>query len=379
MKKVGIMTWYAYENYGTVLQAAALNRVIGGLGYDAVDIAYDPKLGSRSHEKPKRGLFDRLVGKFKFYLGSRPISNIDRTKKFADFIKKAIPLSADVCSMDYLSSLNCEYDAFVCGSDQIWSPRCFDPTYYLSFVDDERKLIAYAPSFGCDSLDDFRSASEIYDLLSRFSHIAVRETAAAAIVKKATGMVPPVVLDPTLLLSANDWRGYSAPLVEGDGYCLVYFLGSDRENWEAARRIAKEKGLRIVVVPVFQRDCRRGECEDRAIGPAEFLSLIDNADLVCTDSFHGMVFSTIFERKFIAFERFDPRSPESQNTRVYSYLNLIESRRVLLSRSRLSEWRDFIDVSLDYGAVAHRIEELRSESMGYLKDSLKLAVEEVVK
>lgn len=379
MKKVGIMTWYAYENYGTVLQAAALNRVIGGLGYDAVDIAYDPKLGSDSHEKPKRSLVDRLVGKFKYYLGARPISDIDRTKKFADFIKKAIPLSSDVCSTGCLSSLNCVYDAFVCGSDQIWSPRCFDPAYYLSFVDDERKLIAYAPSFGCDSLDDFRSASEIIGLLSRFSHIAVRETAAAAIVKRATGMVPPVVLDPTLLLSADDWRGYSAPLIEGDEYCLVYFLGSDRENWEAARRIAKEKGLRIVAVPVFQRDCRRGECEDRAIGPAEFLSLIDNADLVCTDSFHGMVFSTIFERKFIAFERFDPRSPESQNTRIYSYLDLIESRQVLLSRSMLSEWRDFIDVSLDYGTVAHRIEELRSESMGYLKDSLRLAVEEVVK
>lgn len=373
LKQVGIMTWYSYENYGSVLQAVALNQVIGQMGYRAIDIAYDPLLGRSTHEIPHRSTLRRCINKAKRLAGYIPIVSDERSCLFRDFVYSSIELSEDVGSKDELANFASRYDAYVCGSDQIWSPRCFDSSYYLDFVDHTSHMVAYAPSFGCDDLEPFVAASEIGRLLNRFKYIGVRESTAVDIVEKCTGVKPPVVLDPTLLLDADTWTGYASPVNEDGPYCLVYFLGDDACNWKAARALAKKNGLRIVAIPVFKRDRRRSVSARYPIGPAEFLWLLSHAALVCTDSFHGMVFSTIFKRPFFAFERFDPNSGESQNTRVYSFLDLAGAGDRLLPRSALKSCQDFAEIYSDFTEASKRIEKKRMESLEYLRDALERA------
>lgn len=368
-----IMTWYTYCNYGTALQAVALNRVISSFGYDARDLAYDPALGVGTHEPDVRGLSARIAGKVNRALGGASVDDEQRNALFDNFLSAHLPVTATIPEKAALRSVNGDFDVFVCGSDQVWSPRCFDSSYYLDFVEDASRMVAYAPSFGCDSLEPFASHGEISGLLRRFDHISVREAAGADIVEDCTGRRPTVVLDPTLLLPAKTWGELSRSIQERTPYCLVYFLGSDRGNWKAARAIAQAKGLRLVIVPVFERDKRRRGASSNAIGPAEFLWLVEHAELVCTDSFHGMVFSTVFQRNFVAFERFDPKSRESQNTRVYNFLQMAGAEDALLARSERNEWRRHLSSVLDYKAVAARIEEKRGESIGYLKAALAAA------
>ena len=128
-----------------------------------------------------------------------------------------------------------------------------------------------------------------------------------------------------------------------------------------------------MLVPVFKRDQKLDYCARFPIGPAEFLSLVSHANLVCTDSFHGMVFSTIFQKDFIAFERFDPNSSDSQNTRIYSFLEMAGAEDALLPRHELGEWEKHVGGSLDYSYINRRIEAKRSESIGYLRSALARA------
>lgn len=368
--RVGIVTWYSYENYGTVLQAVALNKAVQQLGYDAMDISYDPALGRLSHEAGDGSLVVRIKNKAKYLYGLCPLQNETKSQLFSTFIKDNLSLTEPVESKADLRQFNHCFDAFVCGSDQVWSPRCFDSTYYLDFVTDENRMVAYAPSFGCDSIDQYASVDSIETLLNRFNHVAVRETTGADIVEKYTGHRPTVVLDPTLLLTAETWNQFAVPVEEGGPYCVVYFLGDNGDNWKAALTIAKSKGLRVVAIPVFNRDLRRPYSAQYPVGPGEFLSLISNAELVCTDSFHGMVFSTIFRRDYIAFERFNPNSKDSQNTRVYSFLEMTGAQDRLLSRNNLKGIHDFASRTTEFSRIVPRVDQKRIESIDYLRSAL---------
>lgn len=372
-KRIGIMTWYSYENYGTVLQATALNKAIESLGYAATDIAYDPKLGVESHELRNLSLRIRALNKLKYMAGIYHFQNREKTRLFKQFVGNNIRLSPPVEHRHELRELNRLYDAFVCGSDQIWSPRCFDSAYYLDFVEDENRMVAYAPSFGCDSIEGYSAADDIASLIRRFHHISVRESSGADIVQRCIGRSPSVALDPTLLLTSEDWRTLSCPVEEDEPFCLVYFLGDNSGNWEAARSIAAIRGLNVVAIPVFERDLRRSECARYSVGPAEFLWLISHAAIVCTDSFHGMVFSTIFEREFVAFERFNPKSSDSQNTRVYSFLTMSGARGALLTRDNVRNWREHTENVLDFTSIAVHVGKKRVESIDFLRNALESA------
>lgn len=370
MNSVALMTWYGYQNYGTALQAVALLRSISNLGYKVSGVAYDPIPLQIARIKKETFSFNKIPEYSKKLLGYRPATSDSKSEIFARFISENYPQTKKIAEHD-LIDITDDFDVFVCGSDQIWSPRCFDPRYYLDFVTDPYKKVAYAPSFGCDDIGDGDKANRIASLLRGFGSIAVREESGADIVERLTGRRPRVVLDPTLLLDAGSWGELSRPYPVGDGpYCLFYFLGSYRGNERAARRIARAEGLRVIEVPVFRNQVGRPGVLGADVGPAEFLSLVRGADLVCTDSFHGMVFSTIFERPFVPFERFDPKDPQSQNTRVYNYLDMIGCREALLSRARIRARSGASVPSYDFEGINEGIMRRRRESIGYLKTAL---------
>lgn len=373
-RRVAICTWFAYRNYGTALQAVALNKCIASMGYDVRDVNYDPVAAKGAHGgEGRRSLGKRLNGKIKQILGYAPLVTEERERRFQSFIDENLPLTAPVASQSDFDALNESFDCFVCGSDQVWSPRgSFDPRYFLDFVTDNSKKIAYAPSFGCDSLDGYDTAGRISELLRLFPSIGVREASGARIVEACSGRKPQVVVDPTLLLPREDWSRLARPRhPAGRPYCLFYFLGDWEGNRRAARKIARYRNLPVIEIPVFQRDLRHAGTPSEAIGPAEFLWLVENADLVCTDSFHGMVFANIFTADFVAFERFDPSSPGSQNTRIYSFLEMLGAQSRLLRRSGMRDWRSLADQHVDYDSIRPRITTRRDTSIAFLKDALE--------
>lgn len=371
------MTWYSYRNFGTALQAAAMSRAVSQLGYRPFFVSYDPVPVQSSQPKLKRRIIRRALGKAKWHLSPHPLVATERDDAFDRFINANLTLT-ETLPPERLPELSDHFDAFVCGSDQIWSPRCFDARYYLDFVGDSQKKVAYAPSFGCEHIEDGGKAKLIASLLREFGNIAVREESGANIVEKLTGERPQVVLDPTLLLDADAWSELAGQYPVGkEPYCLFYFLGSHRENARAARHIAESFDLRVLEVPVFQNRQGRPGVLRPDVGPAEFISLVRDASLVCTDSFHGMVFSVLFERPFIAFERFDPNDPASQNTRVYNFLNMTGLEGILASRSRLANRWELASPQIDYEAVGQRIAARREESLRYLRDALDGATRSV--
>lgn len=373
MNKVAIMSWYSYQNYGTVLQALALNRAVSSLGYSVRHIAYDPEPAQRVNRGSSTSLRAKVFSKCKRAMGWSPIESRERAYAFNSFINKNIPLTP-ACDTESLCRLNEHYDAFICGSDQIWSPRCFDPHFFLDFVSNRQRKIAYAPSFGCENIYDDSIRNKVGELINDFAHVSVREASGARLVRSLTGITPEIVADPTLLLCERQWRAYAGKEYAGDcEYCLLYFLGDEKRNTAIARKVAKRRGLRTLVIPVHNIQTKDNDSVGTNIGPAEFISLIQNASLVCTDSFHGMVFAVIFNKSFIPFERFDPKKPSSQNTRVYSFLEMLNCSNLLLSRDGLCNWEEYANPCIDYSRLNEIVAEGRAHSMQYLSEALNQA------
>ena len=202
MKKIGLMTWYKYPNYGTVLQSSALFYIIKKMGYNPELINYTPRKKYLDNTKinPVKFIFNKIFIKVLNNKGN-PVNK----KLFKDFQEDITSESNEVKTYSDLSTLTKTYDAVVCGSDQIWSPLCFDDYYYLPFVQTEKK-IAYAPSLGVQKISNTNIENKISDLVEEFKFLSVRENDGADIIRKISGKNPEVVLDPTLLLKANEWK-----------------------------------------------------------------------------------------------------------------------------------------------------------------------------
>lgn len=282
------------QNLGNRLQNYALQQALSAIAPDA-DVLTLRRAYESGVASPYRRLRRRL-SPVKRALTSAMAPN--RANCFWRFDRENVRFAGDVVAREYtgdLSQLAGRYDAFVIGSDQPWNPSFpFNSDLdYLPFVPSGKKL-AYAVSFGVSKIDSRWERTA--ELLNGIPSISMREEAGARIVRELTGRTVPVVLDPTMLLTSSEWRAVErkpnvAAAREG-GFCLKYMLGDD-VNGRVVDRLAAERGLAVVDL----RD------HSLPVGPAEFVWLVRNAGLVCTDSFHGSVFSTLFHRPFVIFER----------------------------------------------------------------------------
>lgn len=196
-------------------------------------------------------------------------------------------------------SLNAQFDLFIAGSDQIWN-YCFSShkfdDYFLKFAEDKKK-VAISGSFGVESIpEDWK---QVYiEGLKDFSYISVREDAGQTIIKELLGKEVPVLIDPSLMLSKEEWLKVSKrPRVDcSKPYVLKYYLGDEIEE-DKIDVWAKENGYEVYEL------LNKEIPELYSAGPGEFISLISNASLVCSDSFHCIVFSIIFSRPFLVYAR----------------------------------------------------------------------------
>ena len=233
-------------------------------------------------------------------------------------------------------SENC--DLLVCGSDQIWNPVWLNPAYFLTFAGNEKNKIAYAASLGISRLPKASKIRKIKRWTKNFRAISVREQEGAELLEQMTGLKADVMPDPVCLLTRDEWNGIAGEAPGGEPYLLCYFIGENADYWNRVRQLQAETGLRVLVMPVTAESYRNGyELLDGA-GPEEFLGAVRDAACFCTDSFHGLVFGTIFGTRTELCRRYREDDPESKNSRVDQFLRDMESSSLEEMRKQGREW-----------------------------------------
>lgn len=368
-KKVAIVTWIKHRNFGTYLQAYALQQVISNLGYD-VWILDDSKIQEESKINAKeKNIVFRLLFALKLrlaYLLHYKYFNLCREglKLYNSFQDSCLKVDKHTLP---LADLDSRYDIFVCGSDQIWSPSLsiFSSYYYLSFT--SKKKVAYAPSIGITKYPKF-FIPKIKPLLDRFDALSVREKEGADILKSFLYREVEAVLDPTLLLSVENWSKLLLPCrLLAEEYVFCYFLSYNECYMQYVREFASRKKLPIVVFALEGRNWNFGD-KMIAGGPKEFLTAIHGASFVFTDSFHGTIFSLHFKKQFFVFKRFEDNDSNSQNSRITNLLRLVNMEDYFIGKSDLCRIDNL--PAIDYRTVPVVIQQERDKSITYLKDSL---------
>lgn len=366
MKKIGIITLNGYFNYGNRLQNYALQEVLKSFNYDVETIWVENKVRTKksksTREKLKMIVKDpkailRRIYRL-FYLDNL---NNQREQIFKDFSNKYIKETTTKISEDYLPNdfLN-QYEYFVTGSDQVWNPFFTNasPLYFLTFAPKEKR-IAYSPSFGISELPA-ECVNDFSTWIDNMAYLSVREDAGADIIYDLTGRNAKVLADPTLLLSKENWLSIAKPVSNKpkEDYLLTYFLGAVPDTTKAQiKKYAQKYNLRVVNLAKSKYK------EFYLTDPAEFLDFINSATLFYTDSFHGTVFSILFETPFIVTDR--KGQLPSMNSRIKTLLSkfVMEERHI----NNIEEEKIF---NVDFSQVGSILEEERNKSFTYLGRAL---------
>ena len=362
--KAGLVTFYHIHHYGALLQAAATERAVESLGGACEIIDYYVNQNNDLFRKPTGvGSAAADVHTALHYKALR-----DRYQRFERFSRDYLRISGHRFeSLEELRSAELPYDLILSGSDQIWNPKIFpdgrfDPVFFGTFS--SRRKIAYAPSFGVPHIPEGME-EELRSYLESFSHISVRERQGREIVKEITGKDVPVVLDPTLLLTAEQWSAMAVPPDRSGGYILCYCISKPGALAPYIQRLAEETGLPVVqLCGIRQKVHPRAVCVLDA-GPSEFLGLFQNASYVCTNSFHGTVFSVQFQKPFFtAVAPSELAAPESSRTfSILSRLGLTE--RIIGTGATAG-----LDDTIDWADVDRRLRAARQSSLDYLRAAL---------
>lgn len=324
MLSIGIMTWLHNGNYGTVLQAYALQRYLRSCGYHVTNIDFN----ATAIEKVKNfilcGNSPRLfLEKFDMARTRKVADSKQREikeERFRLFLKENFHLTEEIVSYKALKKYADHFDIYICGSDQIWSPNLLNPPYYFSYVNESRKKLAYACSFGVSSIASKKKATSIQGYLRRFTHISVREEDGQRLVRKLLGVDVPTTVDPVFLLTSDEWDSVVSDRIIDDEYAFAYFLSYNEQYITIAKKVAKQLGIKLVMVPATREEYKIEADLIQDAGPAEWISLIKHASIILTDSFHGCVFSLIYEKSLMIFKRFSDTSKHSQNSRIYTLI-----------------------------------------------------------
>lgn len=382
MEKIGICACYDNYNYGSMLQAYATQKVISELGYENEFIVYKKK-------KNLQYILKSIPRAMNGYFISSKINEIKRKKKFDKHpdVKKNIEIRKkefESFKNKYYDNFSNEYIGFnelkkgaknyysvLVGSDQLWLPIGLGSNFYnLMFVPDNINKISYATSFGVSQIPWYQ-IRRTRRYLRRINYLSTRELKGKEIIQKIANIDARVVVDPTLLFDGDEWEKFiPEEKIINEKYIFCYFLGKVTKYREEVKKLAKRKNLKIVILPhlddFVEYDEKFGDYRLYNIDPTKFVNLIRNAEYVCTDSFHGTVFSLLNHKKFIIFNRFDEKSKNSRNSRIDSLCTQIG-----IEDRRYNEDIFDIDNELEYKDIDNKIEKLRKESKNFLERALK--------
>lgn len=382
MKKLGICACYQHKNYGSQLQSYATTVELARRNIDFEVIRYKKKITPlllvKSLPRLLNPVFinDRIIetSQKKMMLKLHPQLAQDNAVRNAAFDKfsqsRFKKLSPVYYGYEQLKEQSKKYTAVMVGSDQLWSPSGITSNFYnLMFADDNTVKISYATSFGVSQINP--KYHKIYNtFLNRLDFISVRENSGKKIVEELSSNKAEVVCDPVILLDAEQWlkeipnkRLYDEP------YIFAYFLGKSAEYRDAVTKFARQKDLKIVTEPHMdsynKADENFGDYTPFDIGPAEFVNLIRNAEYVFTDSFHGSVFSMLYQKQFLVFNRYSDNSSSSKNSRIDSFC-----KNYGLSDRRYNGNIADVENKINYEDVLGKVDEHRQKSKAFLDRAL---------
>ena len=363
--KVSLITLHRITNFGSMLQTYATQTAIENLGHTVEVVDYVPEGMSfyrAVFPKGHQSVIKRLI-KFLPLLAVNTVqfSIVNRfMKRFIHVTDKRYR-----CYQDLLDNTP-QADVYVSGSDQVWNTQNNNPpddlkAYYLQFAPKGKTRVAYAGSFGkTDFTEDEKQA--IHGWLSEYDAISVREDTALETLKEVGIDGGVHVVDPSLLLSADEWRAFCDKPAPKDGYVFIYNLNRNKVVEELALAIAKKNGWRVVnfadslefVAGAQNRPCNTA---------MDLLRYVANADFVVTDSFHGTAFSLNFERQFLCVP-----APK-YNSRLESILrqtDLIDTRLVTSVEDGLKA----AETPIDHDVVRIKLDAARQAAREWLEKAL---------
>ena len=328
MSRAGVITFLHNDNYGSSLQAYALQRAIRETGWECEHLDYDPDRGEKIRNLLRSGNHPKLIleGLRKRSVKTGQQGAREKSAAIPEFYRRRMKLSRKCRSLKDLRAAAGAYDVLVCGSDQIWNPVWLNPAYFLTFAPAGIRRVAYAPSLGIRTLPPRGKVRRIRKWIRGFSAVSVREQEGADLLEKMTGIRAEVMPDPVCLLSRGEWEEIAAPSPEGAPYVLCYFIGENPEYREKVQALCRETGLRALEIPVTAEGYRSGFEHLEGLGPEEFLGAVKGAACFCTDSFHGLVFGTLLGVRTELLRRYREEDPESKNSRVDNFLRLIREK-----------------------------------------------------
>lgn len=320
--QIGILTlYYDNHNFGGQLQAYALCTYLNQQkNIECEQIAYDYK------ERTIPSIKSRVFSAYSHVFHPRVMIGLNKRKKTFETFEEAIPHSVVVRSVDKLAQLTQKYDYVFTGSDQVWNPEYAGKAFYLGEIPAEKRC-AYAASFGKDRLQEGALTENTIKALKNYCFISVREDSAVQILEQYGIPNVNMVCDPTLLLKKREWEDSIAQVkrITNDKYVFVYLLGNSQNLRDDLKKKLRSTNLKIVSIPHIhftyqKRDKGFADIEAYDVGPLEFLKLINDAEMVVTDSFHCTLFSILFQKNFWTLSRNGKNDLGSTNGRMYTLL-----------------------------------------------------------
>lgn len=367
--KIGILTFHASHNFGSMLQAYALQQFLLSLGHEVEFINLRNEGQQKLYPFPLKPQ-KRMMTKFIMSL-LNPIwlyHECIKWRKYERFIKQYLRLSKKVYRRweditDDLPELG--YHCIITGGDQIWNLNCmdFDKSYFLPSQLKGIRKISYAPSFGgmLPKIDE-KKKNFIKDNLSDFTNISVREKSMQDYLTQLLNREIEVTVDPALLLKSTDYTQIlpKKKIIQGN-YIYYYSPSYNLRHESLATKISHEYGLPIVTsFPHIM--FKRGFSSFQESDPADFINLVKNATLVIGKSFHLIVFSLLFHKEFIALDG----DKDARIKYILSKLSLLERGIV-----NMTNYNTITLPSINYERVDKIIDEMRNHSMSVLTEYLK--------
>lgn len=381
-RKIGLLLALG-PNYGALLQSYATQQIIIQMGYETSIIKYK---GNRRDvlRQGLTGIEFYVVSHFAKDNNKRPIQQLDaihrenreaRKKAQTKFIKERFKNIIEFSNHGELVKYSSCLDAVMIGSDQSWLPvSMISPTSSFEFVPKGVRRVSYATSLGVSEYPKYcwRQARKVW---KKMDYISVREEQGKKIINDICGDIPvQVVCDPTYLYTKSEWEQFiPVNQLEDEKYVLCYFLGTDKKLFEAARKFAIVKKLKLLSILTCEVAVEGDDSfPDRLItgaSPEEFVNYIRGAEYVLTDSFHGVAFSVINEKQFFLFYPQREYLAQSRNSRLDNIIKMwgIEDRLVT---NKDTDWGEYETNIIDYNCVTKRVLSKRKESLDYLQKAL---------
>ena len=362
MSRIGIMTFLHNGNYGSSLQAYALQRVIRDMGHDCEHIDYQPGIPEKTLNLIRCGNSPRLLldGRKKRKVRGDQAGMQGKYEAIRSFYGRRMHLSPVCRSRGDLRKISGRYDLLLAGSDQIWNPFLTGGVagaYYCSFVKERNRKFAYAPSFGTDKISP-RHKKKMESYIKELSAISVREKDSIQYMKEHIGREAVQLIDPVFLVSAAEWKK-EAVKIDGipEKYILLYIMQRDETVYSYAKKLKEQFHLPIIEISRYGYQPSFVDISLINIGPQEFLGLFLHATYVVSNSYHGLIFSIVFDKKLclVPSKRF--------RSRINNLLALLDRKEHTLDE-------DDLLISFSDPTLRGCILKEREKSIHYLQENI---------